>query len=336
MIKISENVPALHHQESRRYSRVAAVSLPSLPTALAEAFEELVDVPVAREALIVLGSAGEALQFLKKDNDAQLLVFVPHPVRRLAAALEEGVLPSAAIERSATEMRVVIELLRTGRRRAVLVEQSDFLARPAAIWSALDDAPGHANKDPDHCSTYLSREEGSNLYDALALLCMIESAELGSLLGEVEASFVPSRSMRAPPAVWESAFVELARLKEAAVQRDLAQEQYAELQSEFEVVARAEAALAKRVLVLLREVSTIEAERNRLVEDLQQLRAAHERDHGQLMNLTSKAEYLRGRKIAAERHALALEQQLVLMQKSSSWRITSPLRALKTLMGGLR
>ena len=273
---------------------------------------------------ILLDRPQEVAEFLEWNSTGLVVLLLAQPVYGLAAALQTGRAQPECIETCLTEMRAIVELLRTDRRRILLVDQTEALRRPFALAQALLDHraldfPGLADLPP------ASPETVSEAYHAFALLSLNERPEARRLNSEIAASLLPLGPSGQNRLAWEEAIEDLIRLEAMAKQAqeqavlvaelDRLRSQCATLEGELATVARLEATFARRNLGLMKEIATLETRRDRLTVELEQ---AHQKS------------------TAVEARAQKLEQEVAAVYASTSWRITAPVRAVKLALTGLR
>ena len=169
-------------------------------------------------------------------------------------------------------------------------------------------------------------------YYAFAQLSFAESPQLRRLLGEFEAALLPLKRAERNKSEWEEGVAEFARLEiEADRAHALAgiEQQQAALKADFEVVAQIESTMAQRNLALLQEISTLEAAHAQVIGDIAQARAELVSKDGQLVAAKRELVQTKAAAGAANRKASALEAHVEALLRSTSWRITYPMRALK-------
>jgi hypothetical protein len=266
----------------------------------------------------------EVATFLGRHSSGLVIVLLEDPVRKLAANLHAGQDVARGIETCLTEMRAVVQLLTTDRRRVLLVDHTEALRRPSDLAQSLRDHrgldfPRLADLEP------ASPKSVSEGYYALALLSLTERPEARRLSNEIEASLLPLGASGKNRSSWDEATEDLFRL-ESLARRVLEQDaltaeleklrvSYAALEADLAIVARTEATMSKRNLALMKEIVMLEAEREKIAAEL--------------ANLQQHAN-------AVEARARDFEGAVTELLHSTSWRLTAPVRALKNALVGLR
>lgn len=360
MTEFFSPAPSLN-SNNELFDKVGILSFPVNPApALHEAFQ----CYTANNSTILndvswLDQASAVKQFLVQYPKGIVVILLAQPVDRLAASLQAEQSLSESMEICLAEFSALQDILTIDRRRILLIDLAEAVKRPSSLGESLRghrglNFPGLANLE------LVSADIVPEAYRALALLSLQERPEAHRLSDEIAASLLPVNASGQNHLPWESGIEELIRL-EAAAKRAQEQDaiapdldrlrmQYASLEADLTIVARAEATMVRRNFAMMKENVELELERDKARIELTEARrcndATNERIHAferQVAKLESERDKARIELAEAQRcndttneRAQAFERQVAELHTSTSWRLTAPMRTVKRAFISLR
>ncbi|MCG6941972.1 MAG: hypothetical protein LJE69_12070 [Thiohalocapsa sp.] len=265
---------------------------------------------------LAAGSTGNVdEQGAASPQDAKWLLLYCTPERALTKAMHLGAAPNDELANWKRAAEAQLDVFRNNRERSVLFRADSIVRNPDGFYDAVDSALGlRLSRQPP---PPLPQDPSPDLLALLAAqTCAAE--DVVALSGELEASAIPLF----PHPAWIDAldsdklFLDYQELRDALQTARAAQQQLAERDAELLACKQLCEENSEPGKQKLAELS---GERDLLMLQLKQMQAEMEEYHK-----TSEKERLRCRR------------ELDAVYRSTSWRVTVPLRAMVGLVRGMR
>jgi hypothetical protein len=268
--------------------------------------------------------------------EAARFLIAADPRDRLALVLAEAADPDPALARWREAAETALAAFRPHRRACRLLDAATLAAAPPAVAAqALGVTRAQAAALVARGTASAARPDAALL--PLAELHLRRDRAALRLLAEIEASTLPIPGAARPDRL------ALARARMAALSGELASQRAARTEVEAEAARLAARASAAETGLeqLTRRAAQTEAHlaeaRAALAETLREGARATDRARGLETELaTLRATQVREAALSAARHRelTAARDEIDRLYRSSSWRLTAPLRALRRLFGG--
>lgn len=284
------------------------------------------DVPEPLKALLATASPAPALQLhgsldqalAATADDMPVLIPIRSPVAALAARMQAGSAPGAALEDWRARTAPLIAQCRKARRHVLMIDIDSLEASPEGMASALT---GHLSLGLTAPKATRVAERCPAVLELLAQTLIEQAPDCRNLAAEIDAMAVSAGGANPiHPDRLEQVFHDhLAALAYSQAEYDLLQEERDLLRD----------SLAQMQEELATQIRAREA-RNDLQAEMILHKAAHEAAEHQLALLHDSSQQreavLSAEILGAQDRETALQQELDAVYASRSWRVTGPLR----------
>lgn len=263
-------------------------------------------------------------------GDGQIILLLAHPITELARSLEGGLSMQQAVDQCMSYIRMVLNLRQSHHNRLLVVDHANASRYPAACVKEISTARDLHLPSLDDIPP---PPEGKASYVAFATLAVHDQPELRRQVAEYEAGLLPLGSHVRIRPEWTGGFEQFRKIEEdAALFADFEalERKYNALQADFKTVAEVEGALARRNMDLFRELTMTETERDNHARALAQLQTKATNLEVQMAAVKANLAEARTRADVARRQAEESQARVGDLLQSTSWRITAPIRAIKT------
>lgn len=261
-----------------------------------------------------------------------LLLFYTRPEPALVRAMVEGMNPAHELEKWRNSAGRILDIYRANQKRTVIMSAETALASPAEFDKVCREYVGADGGEVAVLDVSVP-ERKNDFHSLIAAQMVVQSRDVGDLLNELEASSIPlGQRADIPDIDCEKIYLTLeeTRLKQAMELESLENKCH-DLQEENDVILlqlhEVQEELESYYLEARREAEKrirVESEFKRQAD---RMSATAQRMETELAN-TKKA-------LASKEKELALSQETVTMiLRSSSWRLTRPLRVLRRALTG--
>lgn len=319
-------------------------------------------------SLVPVGSTlSESLlgEWVAQYHDVQVMLFYTRPEKAMAAVMEEGVEPTAALEQWQAAATHLLRLHRRNRVRSRVIDVDRALSAPVEFLSACRQQLGLGLAAPSQVVEVIAEPSRRDpVYELIAAQLVSQSEEALSLARELDASALPMgersqpghvdclRVYQAVASVRQELTAECAARERAEnsvqrIEKELTEERNGR-ESEHQARQEAERHLAKfreeaerRDKELKQENEEMLAQLHQVQEELEayfirtreeeKKRKAAEKERKER---NSKAKEFFKAKKTQQARAEHYRNRLAAVHSSTSWKVTVPVRVIKRLLTG--
>lgn len=271
-------------------------------SSLEQACAELLGNPVAAPTVLATGdnAAAQHLDLAEKEfAAARLLLFHSRPEPALVQAMDDNREPREALEKWQQAAEQLLQVHKHNRKRTSLIDIDCALAAPELFMRACHDHLGLKKTSPpnDHQPTG-ENTDSNDLHHLIAAQMVAQSPRIGELIAELEASSLPLAEPTPPTVDCEKIYQDYRNLKQQLEEEnELLLLQLHQVQEELESYYLQLQSEQKKHRQAKTELAALKKDKKTLQKDLKSQKARYDR-----------------------------------VKKSTSWKITSPLRKAVKLL----